>query len=232
VPFTAIETTGGSVLFNGGKVGIGTTNPQSDFHTTGTVRFAGLTNDNARDRVVVSDANGNLNYRDAATLGGSGTAGWAFGGNTIGSGSPKIGTSDGSFLQIITNGIERIHVSVDGNVGIGTNQTGNYKLSVEGTIRARKVRVDPGTWADYVFESNYKLRPLKEVEKYIQQEKHLPDVPSAAAIKKEGLDVGDNQVVLLKKIEELTLYVIQQQKQLEAQQQKLEMLEKKMNGNK
>ena len=80
--------------------------------------------------------------------------------------------------------------------------------------------------------NNYRLRSLKEVEQYIQNEKHLPDVPSAAEVKKEGLDLGDNQAILLKKIEELTLYVIQQQKQLEAQQQKIEMLEKKVDGNK
>jgi hypothetical protein len=105
---------------------------------------------------------------------------------------------------------------------------------VNGNIRTRKVRVDQDTWADYVFESNYQLRPIKEVEQYIQKEKHLPDVPSAAEVKKEGLDLGDNQAVLLKKIEELTLYVIEQnkrideqQKQLLQQQAKIEALEKK-----
>jgi hypothetical protein len=230
VPFTAIETTSGSVLFNGGRVGIGTTNPQSDFHTTGTVRFAGLTNDNAKDRVIVSDAVGNLAYREASTLGGSSTAGCSLTGNT--DVNAKLGTISNNDLPIITGNVEQMRIGANGNVGIGTTAISSYKLSVEGTIRTRKVRVDPGTWADYVFESDYKLRPLKEVEQYIQQEKHLPEVPSAAEIKKEGLDVGDNQAVLLKKIEELTLYVIQQQKQLEAQQLKIETLEKKMNGKK
>ena len=117
--------------------------------------------------------------------------------------------------------------SQHGNVGIGTtNITGTgYKLYVDGNIRTRRVRVDQDTWADYVFESNYKLRPIQEVEQYIQKEKHLPDVPSAAEVKKEGLDLGDNQAVLLKKIEELTLYIIQLQKQVD-------VLEKKVNGNK
>ncbi len=211
-----------------GKVGIGTTAPSSQLHTTGTVRFAGLTNDNAKDRVVVSDANGNLAYRDAATLGGSSNSGWAFGGNAVPA-SSALGTTSNYDLPVITNNIERMRIGANGNVGIGTTAISNFKLSVEGNIRARKVRVDPDTWADYVFESNYKLRSLREVELYIQQEKHLPDVPSAAEVKKEGLDVGGNQVVLLKKIEELTLYVIQQQKQLEAQQQKIEMLERKVN---
>lgn len=214
-----------------GKVGIGTTAPASQLHTTGTVRFAGLTNDNTKDRVIVSDANGNLSYRDAATLGGSSTNGWVFGGNAVPA-SSTLGTTSNYDLPVITNNIERMRIGANGNVGIGTTAISNFKLSVEGNIRARKVRVDPDVWADYVFENNYNLRPLKEVEQYIQQEKHLPDVPSAAEIKKEGLDVGDNQAVLLRKIEELTLYVIQQQKQLEAQQQKIELLERKMNKKK
>ncbi|THU40040.1 hypothetical protein FAM09_09140 [Niastella caeni] len=179
-------------------------------------------------KVLTSDANGNATWQTAT---GSGTAGWAFGGNAVAA-SSTLGTTSNYDLPIITNSIERMRIGVNGNVGIGTtNITGTgYKLYVEGNIRTRKVRVDQDTWADYVFENNYQLRSIKEVEQYIQKEKHLPDVPSAAEVKKEGLDVGDNQVVLLKKIEELTLYIIQQQKQLEAQQQKIETLEKKMNG--
>jgi hypothetical protein len=217
-------------LYNG-NVGVGVAVPESQLHTTGTVRFAGLTNDNAKDRVVVSDANGNLSYRDASTLGGSSTAGWSLTGNN--DANAKLGTIGSNDLPFITGNVEQMRIGANGNVGIGTTAiSGNYKLSVEGTIRTRKVRVDAGTWADYVFESDYKLRPLKEVEQYIQQNKHLPEVPSAAEVKKEGLDVGDNQALLLKKIEELTLYVIQQQKQLEAQQQKIETLEKKVNEKK
>ena len=67
-------------------------------------------------------------------------------------------------------------------------------------------------WADFVFDSNYKLPTLSFVESYIQQHKHLPDVHSAEEVQKNGLDVGDNQAVLLRKIEELTLYTIEQEK--------------------
>jgi hypothetical protein len=101
-----------------------------------------------------------------------------------------------------------------GQVGVGTSYNvssfndASYKLYVEGGIRTRKVKVDQTTWADYVFHANYHLRPLHEVEQYIQQNHHLPEVPSAEEVKKDGLDVGDNQATLLKKIEELTLYVI------------------------
>jgi hypothetical protein len=104
------------------------------------------------------------------------------------------------------------------NVGIGTvNPT--QKLSVDGTVLAKKVKVSQSSidWPDYVFTSVYKLPSLQYVELFIQRNKHLPNVPSAADVKKEGLDLGDNQAVLLRKIEELTLYIIEQNKQLEEQ---------------
>jgi hypothetical protein len=110
----------------------------------------------------------------------------------------------------------------NGNVGIGTTTPGTYKLAVEGTIGARKIKITQEAWADYVFDSCYHLPTLHQVEAYIQQNKHLPEVPSATEVKKDGLDLGDNQAVLLKKIEELTLYIIEQNKQAENQKQQLE----------
>jgi hypothetical protein len=105
-----------------------------------------------------------------------------------------------------------------GKVGIGSvsvNESG-YKLFVETGVRTRKIKVDQQTWADYVFEKNYPLASLPEVEKYIQQHKHLPDVPSAKEVETNGLNLGDNQAVLLRKIEELTLYLIEQNKIVDA----------------
>jgi hypothetical protein len=113
----------------------------------------------------------------------------------------------------------------EGNVGIGTF-TPTQKLSVNGTVLAKKVKISqtPADWPDYVFDSSYQLTPLYQVEKYIQQNKHLPDVPSAAAVKKDGVDLGDNQAVLLKKIEELTLYIIEQHKELKSLAQEVKAL--------
>jgi hypothetical protein len=107
-------------------------------------------------------------------------------------------------------------ISSNGSVGIGTNQTAdaNYKLFVETGIRTRKVKVDQSPWPDYVFESNYFLPSLQEVEQFIQKNKHLPGVPTAKDTETNGLDLGDNQAVLLKKIEELTLYIIKQDKRI------------------
>jgi len=96
------------------------------------------------------------------------------------------------------------------------------KLSVNGNIYARKLTVTQLNWSDYVFDPGYKLRPLKDVENYIQKNKHLLDMPSAKEVAANGLSVGDNQANLLKKVEELTLYIIQQDKQQEMQRKMLE----------
>jgi hypothetical protein len=183
---------------------------------SGNIKAAGfiLPTGAAAGMVLTSDANGNATWQTAT---GSGTAGWGFGGNSVAT-SSALGTTSNYDLPIITNNTEQMRIGANGNVGIGTTSIASYKLSVNGNIRTRKVRVDQDTWADYVFENNYQLRPINELERYIQVEKHLPDVPSAAEVKKEGLDLGDNQAVLLKKIEELTLYVIEQNKKIEALQ--------------
>ena len=89
------------------------------------------------------------------------------------------------------------------------------KLAVEGTIASRKVivtQVNP--MPDYVFDKGYPLPSLDSVNRYIQDHHHLPDIPSADSVAKTGFDLGGNQTALLKKIEELTLYVIEQQRQI------------------
>lgn len=108
-----------------------------------------------------------------------------------------------------------------GNVGIGTTNP-QSKLAVNGTINTTKLKVTQTVWSDYVFYDSYKLPTLTEVEKFIKKHKHLPGVVSAKEVEKDGLDVGENQAVLLKKIEELTLYMIEMQKQLENQKKLLE----------
>ena len=97
---------------------------------------------------------------------------------------------------------------VAGKVGIGTNSP-DEKLTVNGTVHAKEVRVDlsvPGP--DYVFEPDYELRSLEEIAQFIQNEKHLPEVPSAKEMESNGVELGDMNMLLLKKIEELTLHLI------------------------
>ena len=118
-----------------------------------------------------------------------------------------------------------------GNLSIGTIKSNdpNYKLFVETGIRTRKVKVDQDTWPDFVFDKDYSLPTLDEVEKYIEQFGHLPEIPSAKEIKSEGLDLGEVNKKLLQKIEELTLYLIDQNKRLQAMEKKLEMSEQQVN---
>lgn len=122
-------------------------------------------------------------------------------------------------------------VKSDGSVTIGTtNLPSGYKLAVGGNIIAEKVRVklQSSGWPDYVFSNKYQLLTLPQTEAFIQQHKHLPGVPSAADVEKEGLDLGDGQAVLLKKIEELTLHLIEMNKKVEKLILENEALKKKI----
>jgi len=95
-----------------------------------------------------------------------------------------------------------------------TDGTDVYSLSVNGNVRAKRVKVYT-TWADYVFEDGYKLPTLEEVEKYIAEEGHLQDIPSAAEVEVKGIELGEMNKLLLQKVEELTLYVIELNKQVQ-----------------
>lgn len=106
----------------------------------------------------------------------------------------------------------------NGGVGIGlvtATVPSAYKLAVGGGIIAESVKVKPqGEWPDYVFEKGYPMPSLGDLEKYIIKNKHLPNVPAAAEVKKEGLDLGEMNTKLLQKIEELTLYLIEKDKEI------------------
>lgn len=119
-----------------------------------------------------------------------------------------------------------LRLTKTGNVGIGTASP-SEKLSVNGNIRSKKLIVTLTGWADYVFNKNYKLKPLSEVEQFIKTNKHLPEVPSAKQVEKDGIDVGDNEALLLKKIEELTLYMIDQNKKIDDLKKEIERLKTK-----
>ena len=101
-------------------------------------------------------------------------------------------------------------------------------LNIDGNTKTRKIKVTQTDWPDYVFDTSYQLTPLPQVEKYIQTNKHLPEVPSVAEVKKEGLDLGDNQALLLKKIEELTLYILQQHKEFQSIKEEMKDLKSRV----
>lgn len=148
----------------------------------------------------------------------------------------------GSLAGLNETGSDRLYIDNSGTatpllygdfaadkLGINTNQLPNsvggantsaYSLYVKGGILTEELRVRTG-WADYVFEPNYSLMPLNEVEAYIIKNGHLPNVPSATQVEVQGIEVGDMARIQQEKIEELTLYIIELQKQVDALSQKV-----------
>jgi trimeric autotransporter adhesin len=158
--------------------------------------------------------------------------------------------NDGSINQAsTTNNNRRVNLNsrniwfdtststANGKIYIGstpdyTSTTGNYKLFVEGGIMTEKVKVSlrsTSNWADYVFEKDYNLKSLNEVEKFINKNKHLPGIPSAKELAENGIDVVEMQSKQMEKIEELTLYIIDQNKKLEQQNEEIQALKSQMN---
>jgi hypothetical protein len=127
----------------------------------------------------------------------------------IGTQTPDVNAKLTVNGNIYSNGIVAIGPTID------WTKVSNYALAVNGTAIFTKIKVRTYPWADYVFASDYKLRPLKEVENYINKYHHLPGIQSANDVKENGVDVGNTQSDLLKKIEELTLYVIDLNKKVE-----------------
>ncbi|MBO9593707.1 MAG: hypothetical protein J7599_12435 [Niabella sp.] len=104
-------------------------------------------------------------------------------------------------------------IQSNGYIGIGTvNPT--ERLAVNGTIRARELKIQNTNWPDYVFRPSYRLMSLSQIERFITTNGHLPEVPSAKEVAEKGIEVGANQAILLKKIEELTLHLIQLEKKV------------------
>ncbi len=133
-----------------------------------------------------------------------------------------------SYIQSVDDGTAVAPLLLNargGNVGIGT-MSPYYKLDVSGIIRAHEIKINTNPGADFVFEEDYALRPLNEVADFIQANKHLPEIPPASDMVANGVDMGELQIKLLQKIEELTLYVIEQDKQLKSQQEEINRLKK------
>ena len=119
--------------------------------------------------------------------------------------------ANASGLALYADESEKVRIRSNGNVGIGvTNPT--QKLQVAGMVYSTEVKVEvaAGTGPDYVFEPDYELRSLPETQAYITEKKHLPEIPSAREMEAEGIDLGEMNLLLLKKIEELTLHLIDQ----------------------
>ena len=188
-------------IFGEGRVGINTAQPRHTLHVNGSI----FTNE-----FILYDAH-----------------------NIPRSGYVLVSDDEGKgyWVDPLANGVGLWKVNEDdandiyynsGNVGIGTIETYDYRLAVNGKILTDEVMVKHyDTWPDYVFEPEYKLMPLKEVEAFVKMNKHLPNVKSQAEVE-DGYGLSEMNTVLLQKIEELTLYVIKQEKEMKSQMELIE----------
>ncbi|MEC7262904.1 MAG: hypothetical protein VXW38_04125 [Bacteroidota bacterium] len=220
IRFRSVTDTGAIdelVVKSNGDLGLGTTSPQGKLHvSTGTSGDAILRLEADTDNNNESD-NPMLQFRQDGGLTGinMGFSEENFGGNIFGIGT-RVSNQDSWDALTINPG--------NGNVGIGTKNAGTWKLSVKGKIRAEEIKVETG-WADYVFEKDYDLPTLQEVEKHIKEKGHLINIPSAKEVEANGVELGEMNKLLLEKIEELMLYTLQQQKELETQKKEIENLQ-------
>lgn len=217
-----------------GNIGIGTSAPVSKLSVAGSLTInGGLTNTAQRPLIAAATlTNGEIRgYSSSVNSADDGFLRLSAGGGTNASVKSYIDLSGYSTIPDMnknivfgTYGLERMRIDLNGNVGIGTTTTGSHKLAVEGSIGAREIKVTASGWPDFVFKKNYDLPTLAEVEKYIAEKGHLENIPSEEEVLKNGINLGEMNAKLLQKIEELTLYSIQQNKKIEEQSQEIESL--------
>ncbi|MDR2970951.1 MAG: hypothetical protein LBU83_03345, partial [Bacteroidales bacterium] len=220
--FTAQSATiTGTTLLNG-NVGIGISIPKNKLHVIGDVSI-----NNDINKLSFGDANGKDLSFGTAYIGFNATrnnGSWTLTGNGTNNGGSVIwGTVDGSILFAT---IPRTSGSDQTLTDIQIKDNIKLYLTPSGELRAKEVSVTLAGWPDFVFEKDYKLLPLNEVEQYIKQNNRLPEIPSALEIEENGLDLGKMQSKLLQKIEELTLYILQQEKKITDLQNQINKLKK------
>jgi len=230
-----------------GRLGVGTSDPLVNMQIGSIWTFY----DGSANKIIGRNTyyNGSNDVRiqqgvaSRITFGGSGdivfqTAPSGAAGSTVSTWNTMVMNNNGDVGIGTTVPAQKFHVAgnsyFSGNVGIGITSTGSYKLKVNGTINCMELVVSPGSrgdgddeeikWPDYVFADDYNLRSLCEVTDYIQQNKRLPEMPSASDIAENGINIGTMNTLLLKKVEELTLYILQQNDDIQSMKAEIRSL--------
>ena len=137
------------------------------------------------------------------------------------------------YLTTYVGGARRFTILSNGNIGIGTTDPKTYKLAIAGRAIAETMTVQlQGAWGDYVFKPDYNLMPLTDVKTYIDKNQHLPEIPSAAEVAKDGQNLGEMNKLLLKKVEELTLYLIEKDKEIKELSGQLKIIQAQLKQQK
>jgi hypothetical protein len=199
---------GSGIWKSNGSVGIGTANPgyPLDIYTSYQQATSAAIRHLSADGhfILINPSAGVGNWNGIVQ---AGDQSYIFSRGTVGTGA--------FVLAPFANGSSGLRMDSLGNVAIGTVSAGSNKLAVEGTIGARKMKVTQAAWADFVFHPDYQLPTLQEVERYINTNKHLQGIPTTEEIQKDGVDLGEMNKLLLQKVEELTLYMIEMKKEIE-----------------
>ncbi|HAR62556.1 MAG TPA: hypothetical protein DCS13_03745 [Candidatus Margulisbacteria bacterium] len=205
-----------------GNLGVGSTSPAAKLTvklvSSGKPKYSSIADYGGNGTLLIDASGSNINEGVMAlgTIFSGGTGiptGIAFHryGNTWGTDIRFYTHSDDAVTVASFNEVMRI--KGNGKVGIGLTDP-QYTLTVSGNVAARNFITSQAVWADYVFGKSYALMSLDKLESYIQEHKHLPDVPSETEVLKNGVNISDMQKTLLQKVEELTLYVIKQGKEI------------------
>jgi hypothetical protein len=216
-------------LFVAGNIGIGTTTPSQKLEINGEAINGNYT---SLLRLATSDiAYGNSGgAMEFAAHNNSGTIQpVAIIASSLTNGAVNNQSGDLRFLTSLSGTMsDKMVIKDNGNILIGKTVQNNvsYRLDVSGKVRADEIVVNT-TGADFVFDNNYKLRPLSELETFIRQNKHLPDISPATEMQTNGISIGETQTKLLQKLEETMLYLIEQNKIIQEQNKRIEELERK-----
>ncbi len=197
-------------VVDNGRVGIGVETPAAPLHISST----------ASEVVRIKGTNPYLSLYDN-TDGYKGY--WWYNGTDA-----VLGATAATGLRFVSGGNFRMSINTDGRVTIGAGNTPatGYLLSVDGKAICEEMRVQTSAaWPDYVFAKDYQLLPLEELEKSIKATSHLPNIPAASEVEKNGFDLGDMNRRLLEKVEELTLYMIELKKENTRLTQRMTALE-------